>query len=581
MTMRKSLLVFSFTLCCIGLSAQTDNLPAFPGAEGHGRYTTGGRGGKVYTVNSLEDSDTKGTLRWALGQKETRTIVFNVSGTIHLKSELKTGSDNLTIAGQTSPGGICIADYPLVINSNNVIIRFLRFRPGDTSGSEPDGLGGTDKKNIIIDHCSVSWSVDECLSVYGMENSTVQWCIASEALRVSTHGKGTHGYGGNWGGNKASYHHNLIAHCESRTPRLGPRYTTQENEYVDIRNNVIYNWAGEGCYGGEAQHVNIVNNYYKPGPATDQASSKTQYRIAKIGVRTEEYIQNNSEYAPTLHQWGTFYIDGNIMEGNDEVTEDNWTKGVYAQQTNNEDVDFLWTEETRKAIKLDMPLDAGSVTTHSAAMAYERVLEYAGCCLYRDAVDERIINDTRNRQATYTADGNKPGYINSQNDQKPDDWAEAWPELPTDTSIETRDTDGDGIPDAYEKANGLNYRSASDGNEVAENGYTNLENYLNSLVEDIVSKQNEGNLSGNPTIESTTDAGKVSIHLQGNTLLVQSTGTIANISLFALTGRKILEASPENWKAELQLGELPQGIYIVHTTHDNNLPDTQKLIINK
>lgn len=167
----------------------------------------------------------------------------------------------MTIAGQTSPGGICIADYQFWINSNDVIIRFLRFRPGDMSGGEPDGLGGMDKKNIIIDHCSTSWSVDECLSVYGMENSTVQWCLAGLALHNSTHGKGSHGYGGNWGGNHASYHHNMIAHCKSRVPRLGPRHTTQENEYVDIRNNVFYNWSGEGCYGGENQNINIVNNF--------------------------------------------------------------------------------------------------------------------------------------------------------------------------------------------------------------------------------------------------------------------------------------------------------------------------------
>ena len=237
---------------------------AFPGAEGYGKNTVGGRGGKVYHVTSLDDdanNPAEGTLRWVLKQKGAKTVVFDVAGTIHLKADLKTNNDNLTIAGQTSPGGICLADYAFVINSNEVIIRFLRFRPGDDSGKEPDGLGGMDKKNIIIDHCSVSWSVDECLSVYGMENSTVQWCIAAQALRVSVHGKGTHCYGGNWGGNKASYHHNLIAHCESRVPRLGPRASTQLNEYVDIRNNVFYNWAGEGCYGAENQNINIVDNY--------------------------------------------------------------------------------------------------------------------------------------------------------------------------------------------------------------------------------------------------------------------------------------------------------------------------------
>lgn len=255
-------------------------LLAFPGAEGHGRSTTGGRGGSVYHVTTLEDNPTnpqKGSFRWALIQKGARTIVFDVAGTIKLKAQLKTTNDNLTIAGQTSPGGICIADYDFVINSNNVIIRFMRFRPGNVN-LDSDGLGGMDKKNIIVDHCSISWCTDECLSVYGMENSTVQWCLAAQALRDTPSKDKPHGFGGNWGGHYASYHHNMIAHCESRVPRLGPRPTTLAlTECVDIRNNVFYNWAGEGCYGGEDQHVNLVNNYYKPGPATDKASSKGDF----------------------------------------------------------------------------------------------------------------------------------------------------------------------------------------------------------------------------------------------------------------------------------------------------------------
>lgn len=560
-----------------GLMTQAQTL-AFPGAEGHGRFTTGGRGGNVYKVTKLTDDGSRGTLRWALQQKGARTIVFDVAGTIHLTEKLMTGADNLTIAGQTSPGGICIADYPFVINSNNVIIRFMRFRPGDVSGGEPDGLGGTDKKNIIIDHCSISWSVDECLSIYGMENSTVQWCIASEALRVSTHGKGTHGYGGNWGGNKASYHHNLIAHCESRTPRLGPRYTTQENEYVDIRNNVFYNWGGNGCYGGEAQNVNIVNNYYKPGPATDKASSKTQYRIAKIGVRTEEYIQGAPEYAPTLHQWGTFFIDGNVMEGNQSVTNDNWTDGVYAQQTNNEDVDYLWTAETMENIRLDQPLDAGVVTTHDADEAYELVLDYAGCSLYRDAVDQRIIADTRDRKATYTAEGNSPGYINSQNDQKPADWDSAWPELPFDPTRNVEDTDGDGMPDEWEESNGLNIFSSADGKEVREDGYTNLEHYLNSLVQDIVANQNGDDHSDNPI---NWQSPVVQYSMWGQVLQINAAQPITQVSVYALTGNKLLHVEASQCIETIDLSALSKGVYIISTQCKNVArPYTQKLLLN-
>lgn len=482
---------------------------AFPGAEGHGKNTVGGRGGKVYHVTSLEDDGTVGTLRWALGQNGPKTIVFDVAGTIHLKSDIKTQKDYLTIAGQTSPGGICIADYQFWVNSNDVIIRFLRFRPGDASGAEPDGLGGMDKKNIIIDHCSVSWSVDECLSVYGMENSTVQWCLAAQALHNSTHGKGTHGYGGNWGGNHASYHHNMIAHCKSRVPRLGPRSTTQENEYVDIRNNVYYNWSGEGCYGGENQHVNIVNNYYKPGPATDSdiTSRRTRYRIAKIGVRTTGYCQdrdgNWNDWQPSWHKWGTFYIDGNEVEGYADVTADNWEKGVYEQQDNNEKVDNLWTDDVKMSIKSEtLVLETENVTTHSAADAYVKVLEYVGACNYRDAIDNLILKDVKNSQATCTASGNSAGlgYINT-----PKDILSALPELNgdpysvlhMDTSIDVRDTDEDGMPDDFEIEFSLNPEDANDGNERTldpDGKYTNLEMYLHYLVRDIVKKQTEGGI---------------------------------------------------------------------------------------
>lgn len=492
---------------CLNPMMEPVEFAAFPGAEGHGKNTVGGRGGKVYHVTSLEDDGAKGTLRWALGQDGPKTIVFDVAGTIHLKSDIKTQKDFLTIAGQTSPGGICIADYQFWINSNDVIIRFLRFRPGDTSGGEPDGLGGMDKKNIIVDHCSTSWSVDECLSVYGMENSTVQWCLAGLALHNSTHGKGSHGYGGNWGGNHASYHHNMIAHCKSRVPRLGPRYTTQENEYVDIRNNVFYNWSGEGCYGGENQHVNIVNNFYKPGPATNSGatSKRTRYRIAKIGVRTTEYCQNSdgswNTWKPSWHKWGTFYIDGNKVDGNAEVTADNWTKGVYEQQDNNEKVDNLWTDEVKTNIKSGaLVVEPEGVTTHSADDAYAKVLEYVGACNYRDAIDHLILGDVKNGKASCSASSNSAGigYINTPKDiltALPDLNGNPYPVLKTDTSIDVTDTDGDGMPDDFEIEFGLNPADADDGNTKTldpDGNYTNLEMYLHYLIKDIVKKQIEG-----------------------------------------------------------------------------------------
>lgn len=505
------LLVVGLLVAIPGL-AQDDRQLAFPGAEGYGRYTTGGRGGTVYHVTSLEDTNTEGTFRWACGRSGTRTIVFDVSGTIHLKSQLKLGRGNVTIAGQTAPGdGICIADYPFVIAADNVIIRYIRFRLGnkEVAHHEGDGLGGMDRKNIIIDHCSVSWSIDECLSVYGSENLTVQWCIASQSLRNSGHSKGSHGYGGNWGGSGASYHHNLIAHNQSRTPRLGPRPGTQTNERMDMRNNVIYNWAGEGCYGGEGMNVNIVNNYYKPGPATRTRGSNIQKRIANIGIRTSDYTDHNTDnpndWDVMWHVWGDFYVDGNVNSDNEDVTADNWTYGIY-NQINNSKVDNTFTEETRDTMRMDKPIAFEAVTTHSAEMAYERVLDYVGASLHRDWVDELIVSDTRNGEASCTGTTattkSMPGIIDSQDDLKQafpdagDDWS-AWPELKSEPA--PLDTDQDGMPDEWEDANGLDKNNAEDGAAVGEDGYTNLERYMNSLVAHITEAQNEGGvlLSGN------------------------------------------------------------------------------------
>ncbi len=476
-------------------------LLAFPGAEGFGREATGGRGGTVYHVTSLEDTDTEGTLRYAVQKTGTRTVVFDVSGTIHLTSQLKLSNPNITIAGQTAPGdGICIADYPFVLAANNVIIRFIRFRLGNkyVANHEGDGLGGMDKRNIIIDHCSVSWSIDECLSVYGNTNQTVQWCIVSQSLVNAGHESGAHGYGGNWGGAGASYHHNLLAHHDSRAPRLGPREGTQEKEQMDLRNNVIYNWAGNGCYGGEGMKVNIVNNYYKVGPATETRGESYQMRIAKIDIRTEDYVSRYPAFKPMLHVWGKFYVDGNVNTKYSDVTNDNWTYGIYNQLSNSSDNDYTYTQETKDTIKLSSPIAFEEVTTHTAEDAYEKVLQYAGCSLHRDWVDELIVSDTRQGVATYTGSKvNKPGLIDSQDDLKPsdagDDWS-AWPDLQSEPA--PLDTDGDGIPDEWETANGLDPNNASDGKETNDEGYTYLEVYMNSIVADIMEAEVEG---GTPT----------------------------------------------------------------------------------
>ena len=487
-------IVLAASVVCMPLLLQAQT-PAFPGAEGFGKFTTGGRGGKVYHVTTLEDNTQRGSLRWANSQAGPRTIVFDVSGTIHLKSALKINA-NTTLAGQTAPGdGICLADFPVTLGKNN-IIRYVRFRLGNKNVDkhEGDGLGAMDSENIIVDHCSVSWSVDECLSVYGSKNITVQWCIASQSMVNCGHEKGSHGYGGNWGGSGASYHHNLIAHHTSRTPRLGPRPGTQTDERMDMRNNVIYNFGGNGCYGGEGMNVNIVNNYYKPGPGSPTGTKGK--RIASIGIRTSDYTKHNTskpnEWDVMWHVWGKFFVDGNVNSKYSDVTEDNWTYGIYNQIDNSKN-DNTYTQETRDTMRLDKPIRFEPVTTHTAEMAYERVLDFAGASLHRDWVDQQMIDDTRNGTATSTGSGLGKGFINSQDDNRPADasadW-DAWPLL--ETYEQLTDTDQDGMPDEWEAQHGLNANDANDRNNVNEEGYTMLEVYMNGIVEHITQQQYEG-----------------------------------------------------------------------------------------
>ena len=441
------------------------SVPAFPGAEGGGAFATGGRGGSVVYVTSLEDNDSiQGTLRWALAQKSPKTILFKVAGIINLKSELKILKGNVTIAGQSAPGdGICIKGYPVSISSNNVIIRYLRFRMGDENQVQDDALKANKRKDIIIDHCSMSWSTDECASFYDNENFTLQWCVISESLRNSVHKKGSHGYGGIWGGKMASFHHNLIAHHDSRNPRFngfkraGLKYSSSiDEELVDFRNNVIYNWGNNSSYGGESGHYNIVNNYFKSGPASKKSIVN---RITSIDLDAD----------PSLCPpgYGKYFIKGNYVTGFKNVSCDNW-KGVVVPQ----------------GVKLDScraskPFEViPAIVNQSASKAYIQVLNEAGASFVRDVVDLRIVDEVKNGTFTFKgSNGSTNGIIDTQKD------VGGWPAynfLPNQVVI---DSDGDGISDEWENKHGLNKNSASDGVlYTLNNSYTNLEMYLNSLI---------------------------------------------------------------------------------------------------
>lgn len=447
-----AILMIGISGCSQGESAQRSQTAgdepvlAFPGAEGFGKYTTGGRGGKIMVVTNLNDSG-PGSLREAVESRGPRTIVFAVSGTIELESPLHIEQGNLTIAGQSAPGdGICIRNYPIKINADNIIIRYIRSRMGDQFEQEDDAISALRNKDIIVDHCSFSWATDEAASFYDNENFTLQWSIVSESLNNSVHAKGEHGYGAIWGGKGASFHHNLLAHHKSRLPRFNGARTHKKDqpelEVVDFRNNVVYNWRANSSYAGERGRHNMVNNYYKPGPATEKSK--------------------RSRIVEPWEPYGEFYLSGNIMDDSPAVTEDN-RKGVEVEDGN------------PAAALVQQPVAVMDIPEQSALDAYEQVLAGAGASLRRDAVDQRIAREVREGSASFGKRGD--GIIDSQED------VGGWPELKS-GEVPT-DKDGDGMPDAWEKAQGLNPDDQEDASAyLLHPHYTNIELYLNEIVKE-------------------------------------------------------------------------------------------------
>ena len=514
--------LFATALTVLTASAQA---PAFPGAEGHGRYVTGGRGGEVRHVTTLEDNTNKGSLRWAVSGSAKKIVVFDVAGIISLNKELVIG-DNTTIAGQTAPEpGITVRYYTVRPGANN-IIRFLRIRRGEEKDVN-DGADATwqrEKTGIVWDHCSFSWSIDEIASFYDNRNFTMQWCTLGEALANPGHSKGEHSYGGIWGGKGASFHHNFLCHMQNRVPRFcGARYgwngfdrTKYSNpvqaEIVDFRNCVMYNWGnGNGCYGGTGGgNINIVNNYYKAGPGT---ANKT--RVTQVSVATS----SNASGSSYMGYCARYYINGNYVTAAGSKAENyDWQGVIYDNGTSTingekycKDAKHLYGENETYLqdangvdcirIKLEQPVETGEVTTHSAQTAYEKVLSYCGASLFRDNVDARYMDEARNGTTTYTGSATKtgdgktiqhrPGIIDYVRDQG--EYV-----LATATRDASWDTDQDGMPDVWENANGLDPNNSADAKlftlDTEKQWYSNLEVYLNSIVEHIMKAENENAL---------------------------------------------------------------------------------------
>lgn len=512
--------------------------PAFPGAEGHGRYVTGGRGGKVVHVTNLNDSGT-GSFREAV-KSGNRIIVFDVAGVIALKSDLKIG-DNITILGQTAPSPGITLRYYTVQPGNNNIIRFLRIRRGEEKNIN-DGADATWQRNktgIIFDHCSFSWSIDEVASFYDNNNFTMQWCTIAESLTNPGHSKGAHGYGGIWGGKLASFHHNFVGHLMNRGPRFnGARYGwtgyTSNKEYstykwqnavqaenVDFRNCVMYNAQGT-CYGGPGGgQINIVNNYYKAGPShslkgktlnglkVDISTGSVRGNQDRITLVTLSTQSNSDKNHPELYDMTSrYFINGNITETtkgsvtkNQDWKDISYDKGIpslngeyYSPDTKNfygDNVAHVTISgKSCIKIKMDAPAPTGEVTTHSAAESFSKVLAYSGASLYRDEIDARYMEEAKTGTAKYKGSiTQSPGIIDKVADVN--GYTEA--NFGTATRPADFDTDKDGIPDAWEIANGLDPNDATDALTYSLDSkgyYTNLEVYANSLVEDIMKQGN-------------------------------------------------------------------------------------------
>ena len=446
------------------------DIPAFPGAEGGGMYTFGGRGGRVFVVSTVEDSG-PGSLREACEAAGPRIIVFGVAGIIHLKRPIEIQAPYITIDGHTAPGdGICIAGQTVEVNTHDAVIRYMRFRRGITEYyNRDDALGGEPLGNVIVDHCSCSWGLDETLSMYRhmyhapaddnrdhriklpVFNLTIQWTIITEGLDTYHHA-----FGGTWGGRNSTFSHNLLACNTGRNASIGMGY---DFNFID---NVVFNWRHRTLDGGDdTSRVNCINNYFKPGPVTQD---NVKDRISLVAPRTR--------HPDPTPRYGKWYAAGNYIVGNDKISADNWSGGIQIGDVHDSDEDNKVDEPSEELIakvKVDHPFPMAPVTIQPATEAYELVLARAGACLpHRDSVDIRAVDQTRTGKVLYDKGiitdiaqvGGYPEYKGgpityTQKDGIPDEWKKKYGMDVNDPNLATKDSDGDGYTNIEKFLDGI------------------------------------------------------------------------------------------------------------------------------
>lgn len=563
-----------FAFIPLSMNAQTK---AFPTAEGFGCMSQGGRGGQVVEItNTTDDATTpsEGSLRWALQQypNEPLTVVFRTSGLIDLKAELRCKRNYLTIAGQTAPGdGICIKGNKVNFGgSTHLVIRHIRFRIGvmvkadgtpDASGK--GSIGIENASNFIIDHCTFGWSAEENMTIYDNVNTTIQWCILHEGLYNSGHNKGVRSYGSQWGGQSATYHHNLLAHNYNRSPRFNGARSNDVNVLIDYVNNVNYNWGKENsCYGGDIENsthtANFVNNYYKPGAARQGSSSSY-------------FVQSSFSSSQSASKIAKWYMNGNIMEGsaNTAKNTDNFL-GLDASA-------YVSKGVSADALKSTVPFAIPyPVTTQTATEAYQSVLAGAGA-FPRDTVDRRIVKEVRT--GTVSGKGTVQYYYSSSTQYTSSmynqtkgiiddpDAVGGYPAYNTYNVV--TDADHDGMDDAWELANGLNPADSADRNLLTASGYTVLEVYLNSLVNETIP------LTIVSSVKDVKDDALI-IEDRGNILYINSGKyPVKQMRIINASGKTVCSKTGTDI-SDVDISHLPSGVYMAEAVNEENFKRIQK-----